>query len=1334
MKDGCLAARSANSREPNPMPSAPQALPYASSKRRKLAPSSRLKAITWPPGSSTATASKEKFFLRPSAIAASIIAVAWDNLSVPALCQQGVLDVLADKPHQAKPKSSAKPVAQPAGVGLRPVQYVWLGKETHGELWNWVRATSPADATVEEVSAQLFDDTAERHGEKHGDYLAFAMTSAPPLFGLPGHWAIKFDEGKAYAPATVPATSDDSERNLVTLAGSSVADDQALREANVAPDAKGAKPVAGTGAAVGTLAQDAFSQATYLKKTLASWHLDKAVDPTLSFLGRRMGELADASKMTKWQPVLAGQKDKLSRIGAGIVEIDRAVAAMGLSNKQGDDARPLRDILRVYADAAGASHLVQTSETLLQRAATLQATLPLRGVQSATRDLGASADMLRDSTPPGDHERSRLSGAASQIDEDSRKLQSRMMRGDKVDPDEIDQVTVNAGEIALKSKVHAIAVQLEALEKAAHDAGDGLFAAIAALFSSDFRGLEFETQVMKDSLEGVTRDMDWQAQAAGLGMRVENAKDLDDYHREMMRVRKAALARAQGQFATMAANDRIKDFLSKGATLVKWQSFRTACVKLAALIGVSIVGGAIGGMVARGVGGMMMSGAGAAAMEDLSAGAQMIARGSGLVTETAVTSVGQTAIFGDKLSDAFLENMLMSLGSAGILKAIGHQAETLAQVERASEGLWAKAGAAGKLVLKEGAAITGHTIMGAALGYVSHKIVTGKTQPPPETLEEWLLQGASIAVGRYVGKAMEARAANARKLAAIKGFAAGQKLLAATTALHEHALRAEASPQPNEAAELLAKRHEVLTDEIKALDELEKSPEMMKASGLHLPEVRQMRAEVQGQLAEVHSRAFAETPLHLAGLEELIPGALWSGTEAQVLEAIRTAHESGISIKAKEDSQGDTWHVEIEGRKVEVEVRSDGKPAAKLTPAELESRGAHAVPGARFSGLATQGNLRAKITPEQAVERAHHAVTILDGVQQQFLSLDSGGNIWVSVGAEHCLVDITVGDAMADVAQHTYTRGMKHARIKISEHARLEDVTRAVAHELAEIRGLMGDTTLKVTDEPALAKGSTADKMQHHDLGRKAELDILRYELESQPSRRAEILDEIEKLVDHLGLDKNTIAADPRARKMLGDSIIKGIDLMNGKKRLKVSRSAMREPVSKVERGNWEFHIIVDLPGRPDVLLVQGHALLDSAGRPLEGPYFTIDKSRKIDGSEYRIDIEGINSLTDFALDEAIKAFTKDFGHPPSELPGSLADDNKSIFQKEYAVQLANGAPPDVAKQRAAAKTPFVVARGKKGYTNLTVHPSVETVDIVLGHPPRIHKVPATIQVTARKP
>ncbi|HEU4731155.1 MAG TPA: hypothetical protein VFT22_24850 [Kofleriaceae bacterium] len=1253
-----------------------------------------------------------------------------DRAVVPSLCQQGVLDVLGGKQHKA-PKSSTRPLAQPPGVGLRPVQYVWLGKESR-ELWNWVRTTSPADATVEEVSAQLFSDTAESHGEKHGDYLAFAMTSAPPLFGLPGHWAIKFDEARAHAPAAVPGSSDESANNLVTLAGSSVADEQALREANVAPDAKGAKPVTGAGAASATLAQDALSQATYLKQTLASWHLDKALDPTLTFLGRRVGELADASKLAKWQPVLAGQKDKLSRIGAGIVELDRAVATMGLSSKQGDDAKPLRDILRLYASAAGTSHLTQTGEAILQRAATLQATLPLRGVQSATRDLGASADMLRDSTTPGDHERDRLSGAAVRIDEDSRKLQRSMMRGDKVDPDEIDRVTVDAGEIALKSKVHAIAVQLEALEKAAHDAGDGFFAAIAALFSSDFRGLRFETQILKDSLESITQDMDWEAQAAGLGMHVDNAKDLDDYHRERMRVRKEALARAQGQFARMAANDRIKNFLQKGATLVKWQSFRTACVKLAVMIGVSIVGGALGGVVARGVGGMLMSSGGVAAMEDLSMGAQMIGRGFGLATDTAVTSVGQRAIFGGKLGDAFLENMLMSVGSAGILKAISHQAETLAQVERASGSLWAKAGAAGKLVLKESAAITGHTIMGAALGYVANQLVATEKQPPPETLEEWLLQGASIAVGRYVGKAMEARLANAQKLAAIKGFAAGQKLLAATTELHQHALRAEAHPQPKEAAELLARRHEVLSDEIKALDELEKSPELMKASGLHLGEIRQMRAGVQDQLAEVHSHTFAETPLHLAGLEELIPGAQWKGSHAQIVAAIESAKHAGVKIDAKPPrGDGHSWHVELAGRPLEI-VERDNR---SKTPRDgIEEAGAHPVPGSKFSGIRAKGEPKPTFTEHDVAALAAGAVQVLNLGEQGFRNAMSTGDnrLLITNGPNQIKAKVTIGGPMQQVATHDYSPGAKEVTITVSKEANAHDIMRATAHEIAEIQTLLVAPNAVRPD--ALVKGSTSDKLSAHDEGRLAELRVLLYELDNAPSpaRRSEIKSEIDMLLDHVGLDKQTVATDERAKKVLGPEVAKRVDQLAGK-RLKIKRSQVRINDRQPRNGQWSFSIEADIPGfKEPPLLAQAHVALEADGSPRGGPDFSIDKRVEQVGSEHRIDVDGIPSLTDFALAEGSKAYEKHFGHPPTELPGSLGDDNKAIFQREYIAAINQGVDPKAAEKLAAAKTPFVQARVRRGYKHLDVK-VVAVKSLLMGVPPQMHTVPVTIHVTMRK-
>jgi hypothetical protein len=933
--------------------------------------------------------------------------------------------------------------------------------------------------------------------------------------------------------------------------------------------------------------------------------------------------------------------------------------------------------------------------------------------------------MMRSGVDASDYDRRQLSATAMRLREQGTAMQTKLMRGGNVPAEAAEELQIRVEETALDAKLTAVDFSLRQLESAADEAGAGLAAWFASRFSSKFRGLHEATQKIRDQISDIR--FAWDKAKHYADMPDDNA----EVH-ETANLRKAVLA-AKQRFAELAKQQDIGEFLREGASLIKWQQFRTACVKLAALIGISLVGGVAGGMASRGVAGMMMGTGGAAVMEDLTLGGAIVARGAGLVAETAIQSAGQSLIFGDKLGTAFLENLIMSLGSAGVLKALGSKVEEAARLEKATQSFWQKGAAAGKVVIKETAAITGHAIMGAAMGYVAHRIVAGEAQPPPATLEEWLMQGAGIAIGRYVGKALQASYARQRQLG-LQGHEPSRQLATETAKLVVLARRVEADPRPMDAMELLAKRHALLTEELGLLEEIEKSPELMKQSGMDKKQLARARAAIQHQLADVHSQGFGDVPLHLAGLKELIPGALWSGTEGQVLEAIRTAHEAGISIRAKEDPQGGKWHVEIEGRKVEIEVRYDGKPPTKLTPAELQSRGAHAVPNARFSGLATQGDPKAKLTPEQAIERAHHAVTILDGVDGQSLSIDAGGNVWVSVGAEYCLVDITVGDAMADVAQHTYTRGKKHARIKISEHARLEDVTRAVAHELAEIRALMADATLQVTDQPALAKGSKADRMQHHDLGRRAELEILLYELESQPARRAEIVDEIAKLIDHLGLDKNKIAADARARRMLGDPIIKGVDLMNGKKRLKVARSAVHEPRSKIERDSWELDIRIDLPGNPNYPLVEGHARLDSSGRPLGGPDFRFDKRVDLGGGELRIDIEGIPSLTDFALDEAIKAFTKDFGHPPSELPGSLADDNKAIFQKEYAVQIANGATPDVAKQRAAAKTPFVAARARKGYTKTEIEPFTETANIVMGHPPRVHKVPTKIHLTARKP
>jgi hypothetical protein len=232
--------------------------------------------------------------------------------------------------------------------------------------------------------------------------------------------------------------------------------------------------------------------------------------------------------------------------------------------------------------------------------------------------------------------------------------------------------------------------------------------------------------------------------------------------------------------------------------------------------------------------------------------------------------------------------------------------------------------------------------MGAAMGYVAHKIVTGKAQPSPATLEEWLLQGAGIAVGRYAGRAIEASRARQKQLK-LPGHAPSMKLAAETEQLAALAKRVEAEPQAKDALELLQKRHAILTAELKVLEDIAKSPELLKRSGMDPKQLASARGAIQHQLAAVHSRGFGDVPLHLAGLKELIPGTLWTGTRKQVEAAVHTAMESGTKTQVKDDPHVGAWHVEIEGRKITIEERFDPRAPAQARPQhERSSHDGHA--------------------------------------------------------------------------------------------------------------------------------------------------------------------------------------------------------------------------------------------------------------------------------------------------------------------------------------------------------------------------------------------------------
>src|SRR5262249_6837820 len=94
--------------------------------------------------------------------------------------------------------------------------------------------------------------------------------------------------------------------------------------------------------------------------------------------------------------------------------------------------------------------------------------------------------------------------------------------------------------------------------------------------------------------------------------------------------------------------------------------------------------------------------------------------------------------------------------------------------------------------------------------------------------------------------------------------------------------------------------------------------------------------------------------------------------------------------------------------------------------------------------------------------------------------------------------------------------------------------------------------------------------------------------------------------------------------------------------------------------------------------------------------------------------------------------FEDTFGHPPDTLPGSLIDDNRAIFQRAYIAEIDAGTDPEVAKVKAAEKTPFGGARSRRQYKHLDV--TIEkTAKMVIGDPPRLRDVPTEIKIIARR-
>lgn len=605
----------------------------------------------------------------------------------------------------------------------------------------------------------------------------------------------------------------------------------------------------------------------------------------------------------------------------------------------------------VLAQATGASAFNETCPALIAKAAKLQQALPLQGLRASMRGASSAIDEVRDATGVSGAARS-LTREFAEVDANAQQLAAAMIAGGAVRSDDLEDAMLHADEIAVRARVQSAVEQLEVLK--AQASVEGVWEELAALPSSDFHAMRAALPLLVVEISQVADDMRMEHAAQEAALDATG----DERRAAMRRYRRDALTRAQVAFAKIQANENIGEFLRNGAKLVQRQQFRTACVKVAAMVGVSLAAGALAGAAGDALelaagGGTKLVGLARAGQITLEVG-----------VDAGVNTAGQFAMAGlDRRPppekerpgaiESMIENLIVVGGSRGILAGIQAEAKALetieeVQVVRANEALNVAArGTRAGAIAWEGAAIAGHTLMGAGISFAAHKLVASKKDleaaAADGSLTEWFLQGASIAVSRHLGTLL----GRARKR--LEHMAAPRELREANAALARRAqamLTAGEQVDPAAALELMVQAHEQLVAEEQAARALKDDPARLSAAGISAGEAAAMAADAQGDVRAMRDPSQVAVPLQLAGLEEAVPGAMWRGTREQAIHAIDAARRMGIDIVATHDPDAHRWKVKGQGVEFEILERIPGGPSLIARPeagtaaaGEVESRG-----------------------------------------------------------------------------------------------------------------------------------------------------------------------------------------------------------------------------------------------------------------------------------------------------------------------------------------------------------------------------------------------------------
>ncbi|MBE7448614.1 MAG: DUF4157 domain-containing protein [Kofleriaceae bacterium] len=666
--------------------------------------------------------------------------------------------------------------------------------------------------------------------------------------------------------------------------------------------------------------------------------------------------------------------------------------------------------------------------------------------------------------------------------------------GNKASDYQLRKVEVDARELAAKNATRKLETEARALERslAALSGGVNTFDYELANLRTDLVSLAENLPILRERYQ---RDVD----------------KADDEHGasaegpwKILRAKERALDALEQKTRALVARGDFLETLNQAYQKQKDAQVRLFAQQLLSTIALTLAGNVAASMARGAAEGAWMARAARAGMTEaemaaVTARAQSFGAAAGFAADVTVNTLGQK-LQGDgaSLVTILTVNVVSPLALGKVTRAFA----PLAKVNKAASR-WRKA--SGWLVeaAYDKLALSVEMITGAAVDYASRILLGAHAQnPTDQQAEEWLLQGAAMAIGRHMSARSQTIVSKLERLQRTSRRSFSDLVMRARGLGGEGATVA-GSGDIAAANRLLATYERILTDRALAT-----------------------------------AGAFDDAPtsdrLARLGLETLVPDRVFEGTPDQVARALEIVRAGGDPPKVHAQADGGyRYHVVgADGGVVELVARP---PATGGRGGGGHGRGGG---GGGGDGVDPSGVGPKPRPPEQVkadVERASlRAANMAGGVK-----VEDGGVLRLPQGEHGFAVKVKVADLGAKGGAYKLALQGDGAVLTVSRRARPEQVERAMARGLTEAMTKTERIRAgKPLDVPsALGKNAKGEFLSPEDMGKIAELRVMRRQLDEAtgegPARAEEakrLGAEIQAFEKQLGMADSSDASMHRRR------------------------------------------------------------------------------------------------------------------------------------------------------------------------------------------------------------